>query len=507
MYTRNLPSRGNSLTEDFATALAFLNLETESSASRLAVIGEPTSKDETLHIDSFPDELIVQIFFSALLARKLDRYKQEDRFVDTDPFHLASLRLVCQRWNQVALHTPQLWRGLELNLSKWNPTQSFLEFANMWFNRAGHVTPSLRLTVKMDGSPAREFSLRTSISKQLLSLILYSGRRWGEWQLSGISVNLLLSYPNNWSAPGSRESTPRHELCKAPTVLRVLSIYVSTSFCFNLFATPDPLPSLESLYITGVAAGPGSISYYPQRLRFLHLYGGIYFSPHNFPKFSSLEELTFECGALSSDLLEDFLGPTTLPHLQRLVIIEANSLSLIETILTVFRAPALQLLRFSGRSLWLQIIGGQCIEAFFEESNPTDLTLSLEDSGLSSLKILEFLSRIPPGTLQHLHLDNATDLIGSSPINHLQPLLNTLQTIVFWKFTFRRFTLASLLVSGLPSINLGAYSSLVVYGPVTDWESAQESEVGPGVILRRLNSDQMAARFSHGVKGHQLIDI
>ncbi|TFK20911.1 hypothetical protein FA15DRAFT_658753 [Coprinopsis marcescibilis] len=376
---------GDSLTDDFATALAFLNLDANPTLSQQVLLRK---HDETFHFDHLPSELISQIICCAIQAWG-DQYNQDDRFIDTNPFHLATLRRVCQRWNQVALQTPELWRGLELDLDKLKSGHDFLGFANAWFDRAGERAP-LRLTVAMEGAPSRDISSRTSVSKQLLSLMLRGGRNWEKLQLYGFSLTLLLRYGNNWFVPESLAPASKSELFKFPT-LKTLSLQASCDYpmitpamcCFGLFAAPNPMPGLKSLYIRSNTAGPGSFAFYPQNLRFLHLHGTMYFSPHNFAKFPALEEITFEFASLPSHLLEGPMGPLLLPSLRRLAIIEPVSVSLIEVILTTFRTPALQLLRFSGRNQWVQLLAEHCVERFFKESNATDLTLSLEDSGLS----------------------------------------------------------------------------------------------------------------------------
>ncbi|EAU88933.1 hypothetical protein CC1G_10579 [Coprinopsis cinerea okayama7 len=378
-----------------------------------------------------PNEIIALFLRFALETAKQDRRRQGHHFAETDPFLLNTLRLVCTSWNDIALSTPQLWRGLELNLDLWKPNHfsaNLAHFADTWFNRAGERAP-LRLHIVGQGTPVlRKFesSNWASFSGQLLHILMGTDRNWVEWHFDSAPLHRAclrkggLEYA--WGFLGLGDVVPPW------TNLKSLSLDLSDDDRgplhvrgYGLFWTPESLPALESLHVRSKPTTPVTLDTFPPHLRSLHLTDCLDLLPCALSNLPLLEELVVE----STDpdaavpafglLSEDGLEPRAL---ERLVFIgRGAAASLVDAVPSHFTFPFLKVLQLAGvssgnaeRELDGSLLGA-ALSRLLEKCESPEVTVSLEDSGLSSGAMHALLDSLHSGSDDrsscgvHLRLD------------------------------------------------------------------------------------------------------
>lgn len=129
----------------------------EAKAKRDALLFEKGRLANLTRVSDLPVEVIANVIRHTLAA--IIDGQEKHRPCDTDPFQMMDLRLVCRQWNGAALETPDLWRGVQIDLDRWDPTTSWTpategkryalwNFTHGWTKRAGSDRRTMRLVIR-----------------------------------------------------------------------------------------------------------------------------------------------------------------------------------------------------------------------------------------------------------------------------------------------------------------------------------------------------------------------
>ncbi|EAU88907.2 hypothetical protein CC1G_10553 [Coprinopsis cinerea okayama7 len=307
-------------------------------------------------MDTFPPEIIATILRFALIGSADDDDSGQAQSAAVDPLEMENYRLVCRRWNQTAVTTPHLWRGLKLDYGKLSPdilSFSLASFAETWFGRAGTNPPPLTLAIVE--TPNRASRLRCylqpcihqpevlHIAKETLAIISNLRYSWAEWHFD--SKQLWYSLEVLKRVNGDPDATARGDQ------------HLSTIESIN------DMISLHTLSLTSDGGWIGLSGFLPLSLRRLRLAEVYYRLPWKVMQLPQLQELIFE-GPIGSSLIFDFAAPQQLIQnhvLEKLVFsdIEASDL-----LLSLFSNTTLPNLRS------IQIVNPRSLSTSVTEHNP-----------------------------------------------------------------------------------------------------------------------------------------
>ncbi|KAJ7268909.1 hypothetical protein C8J57DRAFT_1131118, partial [Mycena rebaudengoi] len=92
----------------------------------------------------------------------------------TGPVSLAILGQICQKWRDIALNSPRLWRTMQLQLGATSFSNALLHLLQTWLGRSGNLPLSICLEYGSAKYPHAEASLLPHFVRAILS----HSKRW-----------------------------------------------------------------------------------------------------------------------------------------------------------------------------------------------------------------------------------------------------------------------------------------------------------------------------------------
>ncbi|KAH6902321.1 hypothetical protein BKA70DRAFT_669243 [Coprinopsis sp. MPI-PUGE-AT-0042] len=487
--------------------LQHLLLQTQ--RSREALVAERTRWESLKGIRSLPVEILAQIFHQTLEAMTITN---PNHVGETDPFQMASLRLVCRRWNSVALNTPTLWRGVQLDLDRWNPGSTVMlsKFVEQWVERAGDASPPLRLAVvgtRERDIRAGEVAGTSQPAVELIRILFNERYRWTEWHLGSFILRRLarsgglrgLVEQLGDPAPSHDDLDPFQLTIGRLSVLGITEKWTPYRL-FRSVGDADHFSSLESLYLSH-PDGRGLPrlkfdSYLPQSLRHLHICGGWQYPMDRLFQLPNLEELVFESASSCA-----FDAPSQSPLLQlslkRLILIEHHAVSKLTQILRHLTLPSLKLIQichggFNSADDWrLQHL----VQHFARRGSSGDLHLSLENSRLRRRGLVQALSSFEGINIDCLYVEDIDAVLNEGDVfSHLGHSIHSIACRTPPTLDSPNIPRALGILSALdPKL------TLFVPHPVVDYSE----DVKDILDFRYLSEYALGELFLHGVQGHQ----
>lgn len=438
--------------------------------------------------------------------------KDAARIAETDPTQMAYLRLVCRRWNDAALCTPELWRGLLINLDLWTKERipGLSAFADNWYARAGTNSPLLRIAICECSKEEREhIGPEYGLLKQVLSILFGQQRNWSEWSFSSIRLLKVLR------PSGGLRSACRPDMGSYTRVVDRLK-HFSAEFPYSptwpegqyswtplSYGLSDPQDKeavgWESTYLSIQRITPKAAIVpmsFPSRLRSLHIYGHFYISFSTIFEAPHLEELIFETSYRAFRSIDRQHAASH--SLQRLIFIGNASVAAVWTD-RIFEQLTLPNLKFIQHRKFKNYVSRQTdtniIRRFFERSALTEIELSLEDSDLVSVHALKcVLVVFAEVKISKLFLDSPIPLLHL-PNNEFRVLRNAVETVIC-RFGF--MDVGPTKDSGRPNPGIKR-ARLILPSP---------SHLVPEVLAHRMkvhfvSRQDLGVLFDHHIQGHQ----
>jgi hypothetical protein len=92
----------------------------------------------------------------------------------TGPVSLAILGQICQKWRDIALNSPRLWRTMQLQLGATSFSNALLHLLQTWLGRSGN----LPLSICLEYGPAKYPHAEASLLPHFVRAILSHSKRW-----------------------------------------------------------------------------------------------------------------------------------------------------------------------------------------------------------------------------------------------------------------------------------------------------------------------------------------
>lgn len=372
-------------------------------------------------IRNIPNEVLSALFL-AILPHDLGEQGRSE---------LVSLRLTCRRWDEIALATPELWRGLIISphdQSFPRTNWSCLEDQwGAWLKRGGSHAP-LRLILGdlLDLTPEQD--------TQVMHFVASPERKW---------VTLAMGYTIDRAAVLKEALTGKDE---AWSGIRELTLNSSGSTAE--VSTLLHLPQLQSLSLClygGLIPQPGHFTTHQLKyplLVSLHLSGLSFESPAalagiiNETHLPSLQELIIDLPFFSShppgSTSIDHAGPkapvVTHIGIKRFIIQGASSVML----LPYLSFPSLNAweIRVTCHVFPNQPDPMDALIDFSQRSTNSLQVLALQDSDLQPPDVARLVSLIP--SLRHIHIKDCCFFLHLKGLNTVQPM-QRVETITSWE--------------------------------------------------------------------------
>ncbi|KAH6894909.1 hypothetical protein BKA70DRAFT_790133 [Coprinopsis sp. MPI-PUGE-AT-0042] len=455
-----------------------------------------------------PTEIVANIFRCTLKAVADDQDSR--RPCDTDPFQMSDLRRVCRRWNDVALATPDLWRGVQIDLDRWNPnvgTFSLWHFAKEWTNRGGADCRERRLV--MLGLRERDTIRLGAAFASLLVCVEFAAIltdphiTWTQWHLES---PLLSTLSSQWGpggllgvvmqfAPGAEYGSEEWNAVRGQ--LTHMSL-LGTWTAFELFVHPVEsahFVNLQSLLLSHNAQSlptPVEIpAYFPTNLRFLHIDGSWICPWDRIFGLSNLEEVILESHNGLCGFRPESQGLLVNTTLRRLVLIGPNIVAQLPGILQHVTLPSLALIRicdvgYERLREWertpVDVIG-----AFLNRSKLMSVDLSLEHVGTRHPDLFKNLLHLFRSVkIRHLFLEDVDAFLSRTTFEDQEVEAIVCRNLPTWDY--RR-------PSG------GSSKKLRIFLPRP--EGNLPTRITDAFNLHYLSPHDTNRMFGHGIQGHQ----
>ncbi|KAH6902317.1 hypothetical protein BKA70DRAFT_669179 [Coprinopsis sp. MPI-PUGE-AT-0042] len=467
-----------------------------------------------------PVKIVANIVRHTLAVAK--EAQDPNRPCETDPFQMMDLRLVCKTWNGAALENPDLWRGVQLDLDRWDPTTSWIpgtdgkryalwNFVRGWTKRAGKNCQELRLVLRgvrernVQNGPFANVTVR----KELAAIL--SGRhiQWTEWHIEspllpsltirrqliqggiiGLIMQHMLLFDGDEGYGPADGRTALNRLTR-------ISFWDNWT-PYEVLRRSDQykdLINLESLFVSQVRMPVPIIldftAHIPSTLRFLHIHGNWGYQLGTILGISKLEELILDSSTGPCGLTLSAAGPVTNSSLRRLIIIGPEPLAVLPSIFQNAELPSLTLIRLCsvgyerGRH-WDQN-AGQAIIPFYARSRLSSVDLSMEHVGTRDWELFENVLHIFRHVkIGHLFLEDVDTVLRRTSMEDQEVNAIICRTTP---------------TGGYRMLSSGSDVKRCMYLPRTQVEPP--SPFKHAFDIQFLLPQDMDRMFDHGIRGHQ----
>ncbi|KAG2006386.1 hypothetical protein CC2G_002706 [Coprinopsis cinerea AmutBmut pab1-1] len=419
-----------------------------------------------------------------------------------DRLQFLTLRRLCSQWRSVAFTTPELWRGIDVELPikglyylpSLLPAEKTWAYLNAWFDRGGAGSPPLRIALTL--STYKKGPGKAVVREIFATLPRFLAQRsWVEVELIGLNSDMRSTAT---IVPEVDAMCVASSLPSPWTALHTLSLEMGwwdrARIPSPLIVTSSTFPALKRLYVSewrvSFHINKGDLHLSHDGLEALHLawccgpkeYFAEALSHERLP---SLQELILTGCRTRNYGHPEPSGAVLYTHsnvsVQRLIV-EVNDSILLLYSMTF---PTLQLLHLDGSAAsYSKQVWKWVVKPFIERSTAHLRTLSIHRlQSLTAPQLGYFVSSIP--TLETLHIDGFSRMFRH--INAQKHTLPHLATIYYrnnlrpanlltppFNDVLEYFTHRSKTLPDVPAVHL----AFVAIGPSTreDWAHMGNSE-------------------------------